>query len=225
MRPKKSKEKQGKPLVDIKSRNWVFIVYPESAPKNWQEMLQETRLRMAISPCHDKDVDENGTDDHAKKAHYHVILCWDGGSTTYSVVKRITDSLNAPMPQVCGSVRGSYRYLTHKDNADKYQYDERDIVNLNGFNILDYTELTSREIDEIFIKLTELARYSSISEYDEFCNYLLDNGQYAEFSIARKNTIYFDKYITSKRHRLAGEENDRRKQDVREVIHGNRETE
>ena len=57
----------------VKKRNWAFVCYPESMPKNWLEILQETGSPIAISPLHDKDKDP---DEKEKKAHYHVIICW-----------------------------------------------------------------------------------------------------------------------------------------------------
>lgn len=39
----------------IKGRDWAFVVYPESAPENWREILDETRMRWIESPLHDKD--------------------------------------------------------------------------------------------------------------------------------------------------------------------------
>ena len=34
----------------IKGRDWAFIVYPESAPENWREILDETHMRWIESP-------------------------------------------------------------------------------------------------------------------------------------------------------------------------------
>lgn len=45
---------------NIKKRNWGFILYTESAPLNWIEILKESGLPCCISPLHDKDVDSDG---------------------------------------------------------------------------------------------------------------------------------------------------------------------
>ena len=66
---------------NVKKRNWAFVAYPESMPTNWLEILQETGAPIAISPLHDKDLN---ADEHEKKAHYHVICCWDGPVSFYS---------------------------------------------------------------------------------------------------------------------------------------------
>ena len=102
----------------VKKRNWGFVVYPESAPSDWREQLQATGLQCAISPIHDKDLNPDGT---PKKAHHHVIAVFNG-PTSYGVVKALTDKLKQPIPQALESVRGNYRYFTHKDNPEKYQY-------------------------------------------------------------------------------------------------------
>lgn len=52
--------------VKIRKRNWAFVAYPESLPKNWQEILTQTGLPVAISPLHDKDVNPDKT---VKKPH------------------------------------------------------------------------------------------------------------------------------------------------------------
>lgn len=61
-----------------KSRYWITVVYPESAAENWIEILNLSGLQAIISPLHDKDVNATG---EIKKAHYHVMLMWDGPTT------------------------------------------------------------------------------------------------------------------------------------------------
>ena len=114
-------------MKNVKKRNWAFVLYPESAPNNWLDLLQQTGLQFCVSPLHDKDLNADNT---LKKAHYHIILIYDG-PTTYNNVRQLTESLGQPIPQPLEQVRGYYRYLTHKDNPEKYQYDEKDILTFN----------------------------------------------------------------------------------------------
>ena len=181
---------------NVKKRNWAFVLYPESAPEDWKERLQKTGLEISISPLHDKDKDPDGK---PKKPHYHIMLCFPG-PTTYNVVKSICDELNQPIPQAIESVRGYYRYFTHMDNPDKYQYDQKDIVNLGGFNISDYVELTKSEVGQIKRKLHCLIREQGIVEYSCLMEYLLDNEMYLEYDVASCHTLFFDRLITSSRH-------------------------
>ena len=182
---------------NIKKRNWAFVVYPESAPENWIEQLQKTGLQCVISPLHDKDKDPTG---EVKKAHYHVIAIYSG-PTSFNVVKGLTDSLNCPIPQALEQVRGYYRYLTHKDNPEKYQYDENNIQTVNGFNIADFVELSKSEVSEIKKTLQMLIRNENITEYADLMDYLLDNEKTLEYDVACNNTYFFDKYIASKRNK------------------------
>ena len=181
----------------VKKRNWAFVLYPESAPENWQEMLSKTGLQCAISPLHDLDIDPTG---EPKKPHYHVIACY-AGPTSYNVVKGLTDALNAPIPQALEQVRGYYRYLTHKDNPEKAQYDEHDIKTINGFDIMDWVELSKSEVLSIKRELQTLIRESDILEYSDFMDLLQDSNMTSQYDVASSNTYFFEKYISSRRNK------------------------
>ena len=179
-----------------KKRNWAFVVYPESAPENWIEILQKTGLQVAISPLHDKDLDPDGKE---KKAHWHVIAVYNG-PTSFNVVKTLTDKLNAPIPIALEAVRGYYRYFTHADNPDKHQYDEKEIQTLNGFSILDYAELGSGETQKIKKELHLLIMKRDFLEYSDFMDFLLFEATEDEYFVGCSNTYFFDKYISSRRN-------------------------
>lgn len=180
----------------VKKRLWAFVMYPDSMPNDAIDILKQSGLPCAISPLHDKDLNP---DDVEKKPHYHVILVYSG-PTTYNAVSKFTASLNATVPQPLESVRGYYRYLTHKDNPEKFQYDDNDIVHLNGFNISDFVELTKSEIVQIKIKVQQFIREFNITEYSELMDMLFDNELMVEYEIASNNTLFFNSYVSSRRH-------------------------
>lgn len=182
---------------NIKKRNWAFIIYPESAPKDWIEKLQKTGLQCAVSPLHNKDINPTG---EIKKAHYHVIVAYSG-PTSFNVVKTLTEAFRAPIPQPLEQIRGYYRYFTHKDNPEKHQYDENEIFTINGFNISNFIELSKSEVNEIKRSLQLLIREENIIEYSNFMDYLLDENKTIEYDVASNNTYFFDKYISSRRHK------------------------
>lgn len=185
---------------NVKKRNWAFVVYPESAPSNWIDLLQQTGLQCAISPLHDKDLN---ADDTVKKSHWHVVAVYSG-PTSFNVVNVLCQSLNAPIPQALESVRGYYRYLTHKDNPEKAQYNENEVTSLNGFNIADFVELTKSEVNSIIRRLQLLIKSENIIEYSDFMDYLLEGEMYSEHEVASSHTYFFDRYITSLRNKLKG---------------------
>ena len=181
---------------NVKKRNWAFVIYPESAPSDWREQLQQTGLQCAISPLHDKDINPTG---EAKKPHYHVILAYSG-PTSFNVVKGLTDALHQPIPQALEQIRGYYRYFTHKDNPEKAQYSECDIQTINGFNIGYYVEMTRAEVTAIMQSLQDFIRHHDITEYSELMDILLDNEMHLEYEVASSHTLFFDKCLTSRRH-------------------------
>lgn len=181
----------------MKKRYWAFVLYPESAPENWREILQQTGLSICVSPLHDKDTNPTG---ESKKAHYHIILCYSG-PTTFKCVKAITDSLNQPIPIALEQVRGYFRYLTHKDNPEKYQYNEKDITTINDFDIDNYNDLSVSQIKTIMIDIQKIIRDNDILEYCDLLDFLLDSELFSYLDVAQNHTILFNTYISSLRNK------------------------
>nr|WP_015231149.1 replication protein [Mycoplasma capricolum]AFY63032.1 plasmid replication initiation protein [Mycoplasma capricolum subsp. capricolum] len=178
----------------IKKRHWAMVIYPESLPENWKEILQQTGCEIAYI-LHDKDIEPTG---EPKKPHYHVIMSYTNGTTTFNNVKRITDALNAPIPQGIESVGGYYRYLTHKDNPEKYQYDEKDIVHLNGFSPFNYIELKKGHELKLKQEILAFIKESGILLYDELNEYYMNTGQDLYFKVVSENTNYFSAILKAK---------------------------
>lgn len=181
---------------NVKKRNWAFVIYPESAPPEWKETLEKTGLPAAISPLHDKDMNPDGT---PKKPHWHVIVVYSG-PTSFNVVKNLTDSLNQPIPQPLESVKGYYRYFSHKDNPEKAQYDEREIQTINGFNVLDFTDLTRAETLTVKMVIRQIIKEQGFTEYAEIIDFLADSEMMTELEVASSNTIFFAHYLASRRN-------------------------
>lgn len=179
---------------NVKKRNWAFVAYPESMPSNWLEILQKTGLKIAVSPLHDKD---KNADEEEKKAHYHIILCWESGTVRYTQAEKIAKSINGTFPIPLESIRGYYRYFTHKDNPEKYQYSEKDIQCLNGFAVSDFIELTKSEVSKIKREIRELIYNNGICEYSDLMQYLDNEGVAERIEVAENNTIHFDALLRS----------------------------
>lgn len=211
---------------DVKKRNWWFVLYPESAPPDWRDRLRATGLPIAISPLHDKDVYDNGEQaGQPKKPHHHVILAYPG-PTTYSVVcKLVQGELGQPIPQPLEAIRGGYRYLSHADNPEKYQYDAKDIETLNGFNILDYVDMTAAEAVAMNKELVSLIIELSFADYCDFIEYLLFNGTDVQYEYAISHTMFFTAYLKSrwqreKAIREAEEKRQQEKEDRQKLSNG-----
>lgn len=179
---------------NTKKRNWAFVLYLDSAPDDWKAILKIKGLPFAVSPLHDKDINDDGT---PKKPHYHIILVF-GNPTTYNNVKSITDELNQPIPIPLESVRGMYRYFTHKDNPEKYQYNENDITLYNAFDVTDV--LNNFEVFQCLKEIQSLICELSILEYCDLLDYLLQSDYMELWNVACSHTLFLNTYITSKRH-------------------------
>ena len=187
----------------IKGRNWAFVVYPESLPKNWEEIITETGLPMVFSPLHDKDVNPTG---EVKKSHYHVICYYENPTTSRAVKEYVTDKLNGTIPIKLESMTGMYRYHLHLDNPEKYQYDDRDRKFFNGFDVNKVDSLTYTEISKLLREIQIIIKENKIYEYSDLLDILLDNEKFNMWDVARNHTILLNSYITSKRHKLKDDE-------------------
>ena len=116
-----------------RKRNWAFIVYPDSAPDNWRDILHELLVPGFVSPLHDADANADG---EPKKAHWHVMLTFKG-LKSFEQVAEISAKVNGTKPQVINDVRAYARYLCHPDNPEKAQYQVADVEQLGGADYLD----------------------------------------------------------------------------------------
>ena len=185
-------------MKNIKGRYWAFVMYPESMPSNWKELLIEIGIPIAISPLHDMDINPDG---EQKKPHYHCIVTYEG-PTTYKMVKEnVCDKLNATIPIKLESIKGMYRYHLHLDNPEKYQYDDRNRMFFNGFDKNLVEQLTKTEILKIKIELQNMINDNDIKEYCDLLDLLLENNCNEMYDVASTHTIFFNTYLTSKRNK------------------------
>lgn len=175
----------------VKGRDWTAIVYPDSAPKNWREILDETHYRWVESPLHDKDVNPDG---ELKKPHWHIMLSADG-PITENTIKEVFKKLNTPEIKKVGSSRGLVRYMIHMDNPEKYQYDINDIKGHNGAEVESYFELTPTNKLSV---LKDMVIYIRDNQVDNFSDFVMTCIEKSDewFSVAmNSNTLGLNKVI------------------------------
>lgn len=183
---------------DNRNRNWTFILYPESAPNNWYEILEQKMLNFAVSPLHDRDILDNGTGE-VKKEHYHILLCFKGNKS-FEQIKEITEELNCPIPQQVANFQGMIRYFVHRDNTDKAQYSIEDIRVHGDIDIVSPFQTSTSRYEAIkqmrvFIKENDIIEFEDLFDYsaennEEWFRYLCDN-----------SAVVIQGYLKSRRHR------------------------
>lgn len=186
----------------ITGRSWAFVIYPESMPENYEEIITDTGLPLAMSPLHDKDVNPTG---EPKKPHYHCIVYYENATTLKNVKENVCDRLNGTIPIKLESMRGMYRYHIHLDNPEKYQYDDRDRKFFNGFDIDMASKLTRTEINKIIKEIHTFINDNNILEYIDLLDVLKDNDLTNLYDVAIANTLLFKSMLDSKRNKLAHE--------------------
>ena len=121
-------------MASERYRNWACIVYPDSLPRGWLDLVQGFHVPCLVSPLHSADgsLHDNSEDINTKyKDHYHLVFCFDGVQT-YEQVSSMISVLNGTKPFRLYSRNGYIRYLIHKDNPEKPQYDYADIKIYSG---------------------------------------------------------------------------------------------
>lgn len=191
-----------------KARHWAFVFYPESAPPDWLEIVKLSGLKCAISPLHDRDAHSDPAVEDGKKPHYHSIASWDGPQTFSAASAFTQGKLNGTIPVKLESVRGYYRYFTHADDPDKFQYDPADILHLNGFDIREHYEMTRAERMKLMGEVQAYIRQHDIMEYADLLDALIDTGENDMWEVAATNTLVFRAYIASRRHLAGGRKED-----------------
>ena len=70
--------------VDNRARNWSLVVYPESAPENWRDILDDYHIPWVESPLHDKDVNPDG---EIKKKRIGILVCFSGKKKLWANIR------------------------------------------------------------------------------------------------------------------------------------------
>lgn len=194
MAQKKSNAKSG----DDRARTWAAVIYPDSAPSNWKELLDEQHIPWACSPLHEFDTNATG---EVKKAHWHIVLSFDG-KKSFEQICAILAPLNAPIPQRCHDVRGIVRYFAHLDNPEKHQYSVSDIEGHGGFDVSVVLQPSASERYEYIGQMLDFVREHGITEFQDLMDYALAEHRGDWFPLLCDSCSFvMQQYIKSQRHR------------------------
>jgi len=176
-----------------RTKNWATIVYPESAPLNWIDILEEEHIPALISPLHDKDLDKNGK---TKKPHHHVILLFDGLKTEEQA-KEIFTLIGGVGIEKIKSLKSYTRYLCHLDNTKKAQYDTADIIELSGADF-EYASKTAQGKYQAIREMIDFCDEHLIDSYAELILYAKDNREDWFQTLCDSGTVTIVQYMKSR---------------------------
>lgn len=186
-----------KSTKEDKARVFTFLLYPDSAPKDFAERLAEKQgLPIAISPLHDKDkvedpkkVDEAYLEQYGgfKKPHYHCIIYTNNPLTPSAIRKRLQRALSdedgvskaVSHVQICDYIKGAYEYLTHESvdavRKKKHKYSKDDIVHIHDFDIARYVTVSADERKQNMHILIGLIRNHGLCNVIDLLDYVEAN--------------------------------------------------
>lgn len=118
------RKKEGQKGVYMEQRFYSFkcVTYVEEG--KLKEFLKHKDISHWCYILHDKDVKEGG---ELKEAHRHLLVTVKQQKSFNAFRKLFADEQNTLVKPI-EDFQHDFRYLTHKDDPDKYQYSEKDIV-------------------------------------------------------------------------------------------------
>lgn len=147
------------------SRVFACIIYPESAPDDFREIIDELHLVGFLSPLHDCDISVKTGE--IEKEHYH-FMCWFDGKKSLSQIKALFSKFGGVGCEIVHNKKSYVRYLCHIDKEDKVRYNEADVKGFGG-------ALYSNEVGS-------LVQYNRIEVLSEIMDYV---SRKKEYSFAR----------------------------------------
>lgn len=183
-----------KKSTQVRTRNFATVIYLDSAPSNWQEILSDLHVQAFVSPYHDKDKNANNED---KKPHYHVMIMYDG-KKSIDQAKENFDKIGGVGCEIVNSTRGYARYLCHLDNPDKEQYSIQDVKSFGG---ADYMSIINLVTDKYIIigEMQDFCEKYNITSFYLLCNYARKNRSDWYRALCDNSAFYMKEYLKSKK--------------------------
>ena len=181
---------------DKRSNKWAFLLYKESVPDNYLDILEEMHIPFVLSPWHDKDV--NKETGEFKKAHKHGVLFFDSLKSYSQVSDVLTSKLNTPAHvEIVMSPKGMYDYFIHAENPEKTRYNIEDIESGCGFELDKF--LIENNSDKFLSTVIDIIEEHNFTEFNSLVRYARKEDIVLLNLIVNK-TYFFAKYLDSRRH-------------------------
>ena len=182
-----------------RSTTWTFLVYPESAPSNWVDILKGLHVPFIVSPLHDKDIKNKDTGE-LKKSHYHCVIRFKSKKSFTQVQNDVCNKVNGPIPQPVADIAMMIRYLVHLDDPDKYQYNREDIRVYGNIDVKEYLYTKKEYQYEILKEILDFCQVYDVQEYSTIVNYSKDERPAWFPYVTKVFRATIDSYVRSQRY-------------------------
>lgn len=179
-----------------RSNKWAFLIYKESAPDNYLEILNGLHVPFVLSPWHDKDIYSDTGE--LKKSHKHGAFYFDSLKSYTQVSELVSDKLNGPAHvEVVMSPKGMFDYFTHAENPSKTPYDIENIESGAGFELDKF--LLEQNTDNFMNDVIDIIEENNFMEFENLVRYARENS-YLLLGLIVERTYFFAKYLDSRRY-------------------------
>ncbi|MPQ22858.1 replication protein [Carnobacterium divergens] len=179
-----------------RSNKWAFLIYKESAPDNYLEILNGLHVPFVLSPWHDKDIYSDTGE--LKKSHKHGAFYFDSLKSYTQVSELVSDKLNGPAHvEVVMSPKGMFDYFTHAENPSKTPYDVENIESGAGFELDKF--LLEQNTDNFMNDVIDIIEENNFMEFEDLVRYAREYN-YLLLGLIVERTYFFAKYLDSRRY-------------------------
>lgn len=149
---------------NLRNRNYATIVYPDSAPSNWVEILRDMHIPALISPIHNQDVAPDGS---LKKEHFHVLIMYTSLKSRQQA-QECFQLIGGVGIESVDSLPHYARYLIHLEDSDKAQYNAADVIAVSG---ADYAAVAHLSDDTTSV-MRDIFAYISNNQLTSFAHFI-----------------------------------------------------
>jgi hypothetical protein len=182
-------------MKDKRSNKWTFLIYEESTPSNYLEILEEIHVPFILSPWHNLDI--NRETGEFKKSHKHGALFFDSLKSYTQISELLTEKLNSPAHvEIVMSPKGMFDYFTHAENPEKTPYNVEDIEHGSGFELGKF--LMEQNSDEFLNEVIDIIEDNDFTELEDLVRYARNNNS-SLLSLIIDKTYFFSKFLDSRR--------------------------
>ena len=179
-----------------RSNKWAFLIYKESVPENYLDILEELHIPFILSPWHDKDI--NKETGEFKKAHKHGAFYFDSLKSFSQVSELIKDKLNGPRHvEPVMSPKGMYDYFIHAENPEKTLYNIEDIESGCGFEL---DKFLIEQNSNLFLEtVIDVITDNNFTEFEDLVHYARHK-DISLLGLIIERTYFFTKFLDSRRY-------------------------
>lgn len=188
-------------MADSQGRSniWAFIIYPDSWPADYKDIIASWHIPCCISPLH--DADKNG-DETEKKPHRHILINFGTGKKKSfdQLLINYCTALHGSFPIAIDSERGMIRYFVHIDNPEKAQYEIENIECFSGYDCSEFFKPSASLANSIMNDIKKFVIDNEISEFRDLQVYAMEYPDTWGYVLNMYNCLSIYKLIDSIRN-------------------------